>query len=342
MSSSFKQIIFTALFIMYASISFSQDFIQGVVYSASDSTALIGASVYFDGTSIGVSTNIDGEFKIRGEGTTSPLVISMIGHQTLIVPDYADYNGKLPPIYLQESQERLGEVHLETDPWTRKKKLGVFRREFLGNNAAALKCNIENEDALHLRYIPSQEVMVAYASEPLIITNRHLDYEVTYNLTDFRVEFSTGTSGLQFTHLVYYEGLSFFKELRKSTPKRIFKNRNKAYTGSTLHFMRSLASKKLHQNNFRIFHKRLEVPPYDLFNLETIDNLVQVELLSEKLTILHRDLDQSSMETSGKFYIDPLGNHTPPQNVIFSGEISRKRMAEMLPMDYQIIKENPN
>lgn len=335
MNLFFRQAIFFICFALAPVTFFSQDVLTGVVYSKADSTALPGASVYFDGTSIGVATNMEGKFRITGEGTTSPLIISMLGHKTFIVADHSKFEGKLPPIYLEESQERLGEVHLETDPWTQKKKLGIFRREFLGHTPAASKCKIVNEDALELRYIPSRETMVAYANEPLTIINRHLGYEITYNLTDFKVEFSTGTVGLQLVHLVYFEGTSFFKELRKSPPGRFLKNRKKAYTGSTLHFMRSLASRKLHENHFRIFDKSYEVPPYKPFSINNRDNLVLVELLTPQVTILHDELDQSAMEVSGPFFIDQLGNHTPPQAVIFSGEMGAGRAAQILPLDYQ-------
>lgn len=295
----------------------------------------MGASVYFDGTSTGVSTTDKGFFRISLEdGTTSPLVVSSLGYETIYIPNSSQRTGQALLIYLNESEESLGEVFLETDPWSRKKKLDIFRKEFLGRSASASKCRIRNEEVLRLTYIPSKDILVASATEPLLIVNRHLGYEVTYDLGDFRVEFSTGSLDIRFTHKIYYEGTSFFKELKENPPSRFLRNREKAYRGSTLQFMRSLSGKKLEENNFRIFKKSFEVPPYTPFIISIENGLTKVELKEESINILHREIDQSSMQAFGSFFIDNLGNHTPPRNVLFSGTISHQRIAETLPLNY--------
>lgn len=313
----------------------AQSLLQGQVYSAKDSTALFGASVYFDGTSLGVSTNEKGKFKIPlKSSTTIPLVVSSLGYETIIINNYNIKENVVFKIYLQESTESLPEVLLETDPWSRERKLRIFKREFLGSSLAAMKCRIKNAEAIRLTYIPSKEILIAEAKEPLKIINRHLGYEVTYTLTDFRVEFSTGSSGLQFVSLVYFEGLSFFEELKKSPTKRFQRNRESAYSGSALHFMRSLASKTLTENNFRIFRKSLEVAPYHYFQLKKENDLVQVKLTESPLIILYREVEQSSLSADNLFFIDALGNHTPPYGLTVSGHMGGKRAAEMVPLNY--------
>ncbi|MCM4160714.1 carboxypeptidase-like regulatory domain-containing protein [Antarcticibacterium flavum] len=331
-----KKIILCFVLLLLASRLYSQTHLEGFVYSTIDSLALQGASVYFDGTSTGVSTTAEGYFKISLEDdTTSPLIISSLGYESFIINLPSQQSSRPLKIYLKESEESLGEVYLEFDPWSRKKKLDIFKREFLGRSAAAAKCRIKNEKVIKLTYIPSKDILVASAAEPIKIVNRYLGYEVNYDLKDFKVEFSTGTSNLRLVHIVYFEGTSFFMDIRKVTPRRFLKNREKAYTGSTLQFMRSLANGNLEENNFRIFKKSYEVPPYSPFRIETKKGLTKVELVEETINILHREIDQSSLKTSGSFYIDNLGNHTPAQNVLFSGVMGNQRMAETLPLNYK-------
>lgn len=314
----------------------AQTLISGKILNAIDSLPIPGASIYFDGTSIGVSSADDGQFSIKAENSiTSVLIINALGYKTRFIQDH-EGNRNLGIIYLEESQESLGEVHLETDPWSRQKKLDIFRREFLGNSRAALQCKIMNEEVINLRYIPSTETLVAFADEPLKIENRFLGYKVTYNLTNFKAEFSSGTSGLRFTKIVYYEGYSFFEELRKRPRRRFLKNREETFDGSYLHFMRSLASKKLSENGFRIFHDKFEVLPYTYFNITPYGDLTEVELLKESLTIVYGPLIQSAIHAEGKFYIDINGNFTPPQNVMFSGKMSNSRVAGMLPLNFNL------
>src|SRR5690606_12074021 len=203
----------------------------------------------------------------------------------------------------------------------------------LGTDVAALKSRIKNEEDIKLRYIPSNQTLVAYADAPLKIINRFLGYEVTYNLTDFKAEFST-SGGLRLTTMVYYEGYSLFKEIRKKPSKRSLNNRGKAYKGSSLHFMRSLARQELSENGFRIFHKSFEVPPYAHFRINDKGELKEIEILLEKLVVVYEPLVQSAIQAEGKFFIDVYGNYTPPQIVLFSGKMSKARIAGLLPLNY--------
>ena len=210
-----------------------------------------------------------------------------------MIPISSTTTGKLSPIYLKEQQEELAEVILEPDPWSRKKKLQIFRREFLGNTPEAKKVRIRNEEVLRLYYSPSSEKLTAFSTQPLIIENRFLGYKVQYDLDNFTVQFSTGTSGLQLTHMVMYQGFSYFSNLKKRTRKKQLKNREKTYAGSSLHFMRSLSQQTLAENNFRIFYERFQVAPYKYFEFLPFKEGVQVTLLAEKLSILYGDLEQS-------------------------------------------------
>lgn len=312
----------------------AQEDISGTILSATDSTSLASVSIYFDGTTIGTSTGSDGTFRItKPTGETNPLIISFLGYETIAL-DVKDLEGELRPIFLQEKPEQLAEVIVEPDTWSREKKLNIFRREFLGNSLAATRCRIKNEDALVLHYRPSTQTLTAEATEPLLIVNRHLGYEVKYDLESFKVEFSTGTSGFTLAFLVFYQGYSHFRELRRKPRKKILNNRELTYKGSSLHFMRALKDKSLTEENFRIFYESFEAPPYEHFKIKKMRGLVQVKLTAEKISILYGDLEQSGLQTRGIFYIDSSGNYTPPHFILFSGEMGKTRVAGMLPLDY--------
>lgn len=313
----------------------SQEIVSGTVYSAKDSTRLAGVSVYFDGTSIGTVTNEQGIFRIEAFHSAEPLlVISFIGYKTKLLVPPSSGSKELPPVYLVEKQEELPEVLVENDPWSRERKLNIFRREFLGSSSDPGSLRIKNEEVLRLRYIPSVDMLVAQGTEPLILINRHLGYEVRYDLKTFEVQFQMSPGGLRLVHMVFYEGLSFFEELRKNPRKKFLKNRDLAYKGSSLHFMRSLKDGNLQENDFKIFHDKFEVPPYRYFDLQQKDDLRQVKLLTDKLVILYRDLIQSSLQATAPFYIDSFGNHAPPSVVVFGGDMGEKRIGELLPLDY--------
>ncbi|MFD2827428.1 carboxypeptidase-like regulatory domain-containing protein [Leeuwenhoekiella polynyae] len=332
-------LFFTGL-LFYVTAS-GQKQLSGYVYSAKDSTALEAVSIYFDGTTIGTITNQNGHYSIPvQEGIKSPLVLTMMGYSPVYINNYLNTDGKMPPVYLEEMTEQLDQVFLETDPWTRERKLKVFMLEFLGHSQEALKCKIRNPEVLKLHYSPSQLKLTAWANEPLIIENKYLGYTVNYTLNDFHVNYEKSlNAGMQFVNMVYYEGFSFYQELKKKTRKKYFKNREKSYSGSTLHFMRSLAQKKLHENGFRIFYDKFEAPPYLHFEFRKVQDKTYVKLLVEKLSILYDNDEQSAIQTNQPFMIDAFGNHTPPSAIIMGGAMSTRRFAFMLPLDYKLLPE---
>lgn len=59
--------------------------INGTVLSAEDNEPIIGASVYAQGTSAGVSTDLDGKFSLNVPSSAAKLTISYVGFQTQIV-----------------------------------------------------------------------------------------------------------------------------------------------------------------------------------------------------------------------------------------------------------------
>ncbi|NJY64040.1 carboxypeptidase-like regulatory domain-containing protein [Salinimicrobium sp. CDJ15-81-2] len=307
--------------------------ITGSVYSAKDSVALQGVSVYFDGTSLGTVSDSQGNFRLENSAATVPLVISYLGYKHVLIKDLQ--KGQiLRPIYLEEATEQLAAVFIEPDTWSREKKLQVFKREFFGYTAEAAKCRIKNPEVLELRYSPSRKILTAYSREPLQIINRHLGYEITYSLDSFEALYDQGNSGLTYVQMVTYQGTSFFRNLHDTPGKKYLKNRRISYHGSSLHFMRALAKKQLEENGFEIYFDRFKTAPYKHFKIEQDEELTAIELLAEKISILYSGILQSGLQATSPFHIDHLGNNNPPLAVLFSGEMSEQRIAHLLPLDY--------
>lgn len=307
----------------------------GQILSAKDSTALQGVSIYFDGTSLGTTSNEKGFFKIQNTASNiSPLIFRSIGYTTRTVPNISVFeDDNFPIVFLEESIDQLETVVLETDPWTREHKLRVFRREFLGKTEAATKSKIINEEVIKLKYSPSKGELIAFANEPIIIENKYLGYIIEYELMDFTVKYSTGSSGLQLVDFTFYEGSSFFKELKKKPKRRFLKHREEAFKGSLLQFMRALANKKLAEHNFRIFHERFEVPSYKYFDIQPKEDFTLIKMLTKELSILYED-QQSAIIYKNPFYIDEFGNFTPTRAFSISGFMGQSRIANLLPSNY--------
>jgi len=313
---------------------YAQQVIEGYVLNANDSTAIASASVYFDGTTIGVATNNQGFFSIEApKQINASLIISSIGYQVKAIASLSEVN-KENPIFLNENPEKLETIVVEADPWTRKRKMNEFKREFFGTSRAASSIKITNEDVLKLSYSPSQNTLTANATEPLEVINRYLGYIITYNLSSFKITYNEEDSVYPSPYMIYYEGFGFFEESKKEMKRRFKRRRQKSYEGSILHFMKALRNKNLTEAGYKIYKDEEEVMPYEYFDLTKDDELMQVEVLAEKLKIIYKGSEKSILEASEKFSIDQLGDYAPQKSILLSGSMGGKRFADLLPPDF--------
>lgn len=336
----------TVIFLFLCELLFSQNY-SGQVLDAFTKQPIESVSVYFDGTTIGTTTNSNGFFTINlkdNKSTNSLLVISFIGYESIIIntdafKDNTIYN-------LVEKQTALGEVVL-FDNWSRKKKLRVFKDQFLGFNKATLQCKIENEKAIKLVYNKHQKQLYATATEPIIVVNKALGYKIYYDLIDFEVTFSNCINCLKKVESVFYSGTTRFEELNlKRTKSKYIKARQKSYFGSLLHFMRVLAKNKTKEAHFKFFIKSTSNTSKLFYNTD-VKNLVKVSkkesvikvnlLYKSKIIVRFKDFEQSFLliqDDDKTFTIDDYGIHSPVDKIIFGGRFGNSRLSTMLPNNY--------
>ncbi len=74
-----KGLVVITSFLFVASSLFSQS-LKGIVLDEKTNLPIESVAVYFDGTTIGTSTNDEGKFKIElVQGVTAPLIVSFLG-----------------------------------------------------------------------------------------------------------------------------------------------------------------------------------------------------------------------------------------------------------------------
>ena len=227
--------------LLFAVASVFSQTLKGIVLDQHTNLPIESAAVYFDGTSIGTSTNAKGEFKIAMvQGVTSPLIISFMGYQRIMLSDYQV--GKFYKILLLEDLNTLDEVVITTDDgMSRELKLEHFRREFLGRTENGNSCKILNESDLVLRFNAKTNQLTASSKKPVQIRNENLRYLVTFDIQDFVIQYKPVDLLEKYFPInsVIYTGTSFYKDLDAVNTKRTLKRRHKTYEGSVLHFMRA-------------------------------------------------------------------------------------------------------
>ncbi len=297
-------------------------------------------SIYFDNSTIGTITNSSGKFSLSyNDAIQSPLIISFMGYQKEIILDYRSRKNII--IQLKESINNLNEIVVNADDGlTRKQKLKIFRKQFLGFSNAAKSCKILNEDDLILRYDKKISRLTANGKSPIIFKNRKLQYTVTYDINEFEIDFNyvEEKNNIFTVRSVLMQGTTFYENLENFNEKAAKKNRDKAYNGSILEFMRALYNRDLASKGYRIFQCGFQVSPWEFIKIEPVENSNLKQLCLEKsITILYEKDKQSEMQLLiPEILIDYYGNFSNPSQVFFSGFMGNQRMGDLLPMDYKL------
>lgn len=311
--------------------------IAGKVVDQNTNEPLVGASVYIDGSTIGVMTDFEGHFELKiPNSINAALIVSFLGYSTKLY-DLNEF-GPNAIVYLEPKEQQLEEVFLGLDVWSRAKKERYFIRQFLGNTSQTAHCSIENIEDIELFHNSNTNTLSAYSEKPLIIVNKFLGYRIQYELIDFEIEFEYTLSNLLVVRKVYFAGTTFFSELKRQPKKKYLANRALTYDGSLLHFMRALAAQQLTEQGFEIFYDKYPIYPYAYFDISKKGELTRVAMGVEKIAILYDKTRQSGMELDqveqSVFTIDTFGNHAPTSALNFSGDFGEQRVSTLLPLNY--------
>ncbi|MFC4740316.1 carboxypeptidase-like regulatory domain-containing protein [Flavobacterium ponti] len=335
--------VFTIIFLFSISILFSQT-ITGIVVDQNDEP-LAGATVYFDGSSFGTSTNMDGEFKISlPSEISSSLVISFVGFDKVYLNNL-NFE-KRYKIILKESVEDLKEVILMDNKFTRKQMLTIFRNQFLGRTKAGNKCKILNEDEIYFSYDNDQFLLTAYADKPLIIENPYLGYKVYFDLTRFDTKFSSYSIDQEKMYSSIYVGTSRFEEVDNSKSK--LKNREKVFNGSFLQLFRNIANKEWSKDKFTLFKGKFKANADEYLYVKDTLGLKQIFIKKQErgfhpkdfvaeFSLLYNRREQSKIIFhTDNFVIDRYGLFSNYDKIYFSGDLSEKKVGDLLPSNYGI------
>ena len=329
---------------LFFSLSYGQKEYSGIVYDDATKKPLESVVVYLNGTTKGTVTNAKGSFYLElDKASNESLIISYLGYQNIILDPSEIEDTKHIVLYLKEELEPLDPVFLENDDWSRKKKMHYFKLHFIGSEKVQKTCTILNEDDVNLFYSSSDKTLYASAYKPIKIKNDFFGYTISYDLTDFEAKFKFSDKGRPLIKEVFFMGTSFFKEfddtIETEDKKEYINRRKKAFKGSVLHFMRSLADNALVQNNFQLLYEGKKTLPDKHFKVSIEDGFANVEADVEKIAIKHNTSYRSYMIFNSKntnFTIDGFGNYRPVRLFSFSGYMGRLKVGKMLPLDYEL------
>ncbi|HEU4471667.1 MAG TPA: carboxypeptidase-like regulatory domain-containing protein [Flavisolibacter sp.] len=352
-----KPIFFLAL-TFCSLLGFAQVTLTGKVVDAESKEPLASASVFAQNTTKGTTTDKDGQFTLYLDKGGYELIVSFTGYTSKTISMQGAESQSLT-IELSKADNSMSEVVIKSsnevpDGW---EKYGqFFIRYFIGATPFADSCSLQNPGALKFFYYKRNDRLKVLATEPLVISNRSLGYNLRYELDSFVYFFKTGINS--------YRGLCLYTEMEGSDDEKQawIRNRALAYEGSRLHFLRSYYDSTLSQEGFTVdvlsktrankFNRLTN--PYDTSYYYYNDSTFEAELwfpvkasisynkkapekeyLEQFKLPLNVPIQISYIDLLDAIIIKPNGYFFSQQSWVSQGYWSWKNIADQLPYDYE-------
>lgn len=350
----------TFLFVLFfSSLPFllhAQFSVHGTVMDSASGEPLGAASVFCQNTTLGTTTNKQGEFSLSLKSGGYDLIFTYTGYTTQTIRVTGEVSRF--DIRMVKEDKSLGEVVIKSsnevkDGW---EKYGSFFLEhFIGSTPNAAQCKLQNPEVLKFYFLKRSNKLRVLATEPLLIANNALGYNLHYQLDSFIYQYNT--------HINLYRGYCLYTEMEGSDSiKRAWtKNRFNTYYGSKLHFMRSYYDSTLIQDGWAIsmldeenktkFNKLAD--PYDTNYYLAPDSTLEVEVwFPRRISVsyakkrpepdylkkykLPKDvlLQVSYIDLTDAIAIKENGYYYDQKDWINQGYWSWKNLGDQLPYDY--------
>jgi len=249
-----RQLGLLILFALVSAAAVAQGSLHGEVLDSQTKKPLEMANVFFANTTVGTPTNAQGQFAFPTlQPGTYTLVVSYLGYQlhkqAIVVAD----KPQTFIIQLAPTTNQLGEVVVRPHR-NRAADYTRFTQRFLGSSSFSKQCKIRNPDGVVVEYDAQKDLLTAYTPYQLQVDNQALGYRITFYDLDFRVDYGQQTT--------YTDSQVSFQDLtpRNERQRRQWaENRQRAYRGSFMHFLRSVYQDEIAEAGFRVQRLRREV-----------------------------------------------------------------------------------
>jgi hypothetical protein len=245
-----RLILFIGISVLLYFNTNAQNIITGQVVDSLTKKPVPFANVFFANTTIGTVTDTSGYFSIRNFPSGKyDLTVSFVGYNTYQKSIAFEESHFIFKISLTQQVTQLSEVVVRADTTGWKRHYNLFKELFIGLTKNAAEVGIANPRDLRFYYDRPEQLLLGFGQKPIVIENRSLGYRIHYELVQF--EYFTSARRLGYFGIPRFEEL---KPKRTAEANRWARERERAYNGSSAHFIKSLKQNALQENGFKVFY----------------------------------------------------------------------------------------
>lgn len=343
--------------------------VTGIVKDAETGETLPFCNVFVNNTTIATVTDMDGKYTLPNlEPGPLEIGFSFTGYVaetkkiTLNPGGTSTVNLNMKPF-----AQDLSDVEIKASrdkSWER--DLRKFQNLFLGNDEIAAKSSIENPWVIDFPESEEKNTFTATAGIPLEITNNYLGYKINFDLKEF---FDSPTN-YRIAGAARFEEMTPESETQKATWEN---NRAEIYRKSPMNMFRAMITGDQEKEGFFLYGDKAGGSPSmnmrsDIFANELgksvveykPDNLVtpvpnkpgEYQINMKGRIEIHYQKGYSQVNTykdapypvswlevnKSLVRVKSNGMVLNPQDLVFSGDMDRKRISTLLPLDYDADK----
>jgi hypothetical protein len=349
----FSTLIFISILVNGQGVS-----LTGKVIDKQTKEPIIFAHVFIKNTTIGTTTDESGEFTLQNVSMSSltEVVFSHLAYLPFYLTTERLRTSMPILIELEPSSIQMALIEIKDkkdDDWNQQMK--VFKRAFFGRKRESY-CEIKNPWVLEFEK-GTDGTLIARAETPLEIQNNFLGYRLDFYLKQFRFSQKEYAIG----------GDAFFTEMQNGRlEKKWNRNRLAVFLGSPRHLLSSIINNTHKEEGYTLYtivpgeknsNSRSEIFSLDIDKkvrewlpkvtkdstgrgVYRINAEPQIEVHYERKAGERRyysDVTSSiswiDVKTQGIF-LDANGLVSNKLDLIYSGDMSNSRVAELLPFDY--------
>ncbi len=268
---------------------YAQRTISGRITDADDGSSIPGAAVFIANTTVGTTTDAEGNYqlKIPGEGSYS-LVISHVAYQPVFRDIEPGKTGGILHIAMRIRIQEIEEVEVTVKVQTRQWDKDLFWRTILGKKPSQKTIYAVNPEAVYFYYNAATQKLTVTCRVPLQIINYETGYQIQYVLDYFTHDYNTDHSS--------WRGQYMFTELESKNKKQKNawkKNRENVYRISIVNFIKSLFQNTLFENGFLLTSRAKThgskfqlVDREDILQIDTVNNSKTLWIPPDSTTVL--------------------------------------------------------
>lgn len=358
-------LLVTFLLVVASQVTGQQRVLLGRVTDSKTNEPLQYAAVFINNTSNATETDEKGNYVLKNvfshvRGGSVEIVVSSLGYVTFRQKiTYSQQDTLIFPIALSVFTQTISEVSVagkRDQTWLKQYK--KFEKAFLGTSENARYTKIINPWVVDFEGDVSE--FSASAQKVIEVENKPLGYKIFFELQ----RFSLSPTQSSFAGLARFEKIKTTNEEQK---KEIEENRQKAYEGSERHFFKALAQKRLKQEGFVVYevnpnyHEKTSFSHLSpqlgkrLFAFNDTSAVKSGRFPASKQLMIKNELEilnTNSINRIGSYQDAPFpvswlrlkgskaevtitGLLFDTNSSEWAGDIAGRRIADMLPLDYE-------